>query len=208
MKNDKRQMTLLTIISLLTLFFAVVGATFAYFTITVKGNEEASSVLIRSAELGQIIFEDGQEINLIRIYPGDYATKTFTIKNETAETPAAIRYNVYLVQSNNQFATKNIAEFMHEIIASSKTSTNAASELGVLAASTVPSPSSTAPIFSGVLYGNDTHTYTYKIGLVENNQNQNSAQGLTFLGKLQVEVEDDVRYTSGGALWQSSSDSE
>lgn len=208
MKTDKRQMTLLTIVSLLTLFFAVVGATFAYFTITVRGNEEASSVMIRSAKLGQIVFEDGQEINLIKIYPGDYATKTFTIKNESAEVPAAIRYNVFLVQSNNEFATKNIAEFMHEIIASSKTSTNPASELGVLAASTVPSPASTAPIFTGVLYGNDTHSYTYKIGLIENNSNQNTAQGLTFLGKLQVEVEDTVRYTSGGTLWSSSTTSE
>lgn len=208
MKNDKRQITLLTIISLLTLFFAVVGATFAYFTITVKGNEEASSVMIRSAKLGQIVFEDGQEINLIKIYPGDSATKTFTIKNESSEVPTAIRYYIYLVQSNNEFATKNISEFVHEVTESSKTSTNPASELGVLAETTVPSPASTAPILSGVLYGNDSHTYTYKIGLIENNKNQNTAQGLTFLGKLQVEVEDNVRYTSGGTLWQSSSDSE
>lgn len=201
MKKDKRQMTFLTIISMATLFFAVVGATFAYFTITVTGNEEASSVMIKSAVLGQVVFEDGQKVNLIKIYPGDYATKTFTISNNSSEAAAAIRYNVYLKQTVNEFSSHSIAEFKHEIISSSKTSTNEASVLGELASTTVPSPSSTAPIFSGTLYGNDTHTYTYKIGLIENNLNQNTAQGLSFAGVLQVEVDDSVRYTSSGGLW-------
>ncbi len=203
-KRDKRQSIFLVVISLLTLFFAVVGASFAYFTIIVQGNEEASSVLIRSVRLGQVVFEDGQEISLLHIYPGDYATKTFTIKNTGTEDSLPIRYNVYLVQSNNEFASHNIVDFKHEIIASSKSDpSNDESVLGVLPSTTVPSPASTAPIFRGVLYGNDTHKYTYKIGLIENNSNQNSAQGLTFLGKIQVEVDDSVKYTSGGALWSS-----
>lgn len=201
-KRDKRQSIFLIVISLLTLFFAVVGATFAYFTIIVKGNEEASSVMLRSVKLGQVVFQDGQEINLLEIYPGDYATKTFTIENTGSNVDTPIRYNVYLVQSRNEFANKGIAEFKHEIISSSKTSESDESVLGTLSA-TVPSPASSAPIFSGVLYGNDKHTYTYRIGLIENNSNQNSAQGLTFLGKIQVEVDDGVRYTSGGELWSS-----
>lgn len=204
MKKNNKQMTILTIVSLMTLFFAVVGTTFAYFTITVRGNEEASSVLIRAAKLGQIVFEDGQEIELLNTYPGDYATKTFTIKNETSEALVAIQYSVYLEQTNNEFDNKNIVEFKHEIIEKSKTSESEYSVLGNLPSTTVPSPASTAPIFSGSLYGNDMHTYTYKIGLIENNQNQNAAQGLTFLGILKVEVDDSARYTSGGELWISS----
>ena len=57
---DRRQRLFLIIIAVLTLFFAVVGATFAYFTIIVQGNEEASSIYIKSVKLGQVIFEDGQ----------------------------------------------------------------------------------------------------------------------------------------------------
>lgn len=202
-KKDKRQGVFLIVISLLTLFFAVVGASFAYFTIIVQGNENASSVLIRSVKLGQVVFEDGQEISLLHIYPGDYATKTFTIKNTGSEDNLPIRYSVYLVQSTNEFASNNIVDFRHEIIDSSKTSTSDESILGELPSTTVPSPASTSPIFTGVLYGNDTHTYTYKIGLIESNSNQNKAQGLTFLGKIQVEVDESVKYTSGGALWSS-----
>ena len=203
-KRDKRQSVFLIVISLLTLFFAVVGASFAYFTITVRGNEEASSVMLRSVKLGQVVFQDGQEISLLEIYPGDYATKTFTIENTGSNVDTPIRYNVYLVQSTNEFASKGIVDFRHEIVSSSKTSTSDESVLGTLS-STVPSPatSTTTPIFSGVLYGNDKHTYEYKIGLIESNSNQNNAQGLTFLGKIQVEVDDGVRYTSGGELWSS-----
>lgn len=204
-KNDKRQNIFLIVISLLTLFFAVVGATFAYFTIVVQGNEEASSVMLKSVKLGQVVFQDGQEISLLEIYPGDSASKTFTIENTGSNVDTPIRYNVYLVQSRNEFASKGIADFRHEIIASSKTSTSDESVLGVLPSTTVPSPSTstTTPIFSGILYGNDIHSYTYKIGLIESNSDQNNAQGLTFLGKIQVEVDDGVRYTSGGELWSS-----
>ena len=203
-KRDKRQSVFLIVISLLTLFFAVVGASFAYFTIVVKGNEEASSVMLRSVKLGQVVFQDGQEISLLEIYPGDYATKTFTIENTGSNVDTPIRYNVYLVQSTNEFANKGIVDFRHEIVSSSKTSTSDESVLGTLS-STVPSPatSTTTPIFSGVLYGNDKHTYEYKIGLIESNSNQNNAQGLTFLGKIQVEVDDGIKYTSGGELWSS-----
>ena len=206
--RDKRQTTILTVISLLTLFFAVVGATFAYFTITVKGNEEASSVVIRSAVLGQVVFEDGQIVNLVDIYPGDYATKTFTVKNTSGEVAAAIRYYIYLDQTANEFAAKNIAEFMHEIIESTKSSTDARSILGTLASTTVPSPSSTAPIITGTLYGNDTHSYTYKIGLIENHSNQNTAQGLSFKGVLRVEIDESARYTSSGEVYVQPSSAE
>lgn len=202
-KRDKRQSVLLIVISLLTLFFAIVGSTFAYFTIIVEGNEEASSVLIRSVRLGQVVFEDGQEIRLMEIYPGDFASKTFTIKNVDADVDSEVHYSVYLVQSRNEFASHNIVDFKHEVVSSSHTSTDPKSQTGTLSLSTVPSPASTSPIFGGTLYGNDTHTYTYRIGLIESNSDQNTAQGLTFLGVIQVEVDESAKYTSGGALWSS-----
>ena len=90
---------------------------------------------------------------------------------------------------------------MHEIVSSSKTSTSPESVLGTLSLTTVPSPASTAPILTGTLYGDDLHTYTYKIGLLEANSNQNNAQGRTFIGVLQADTDGGNKYTSGGALW-------
>lgn len=198
---DKKQATILTIIAITTLFFAVVGATFAYFTIAVRGNEEASSIVVKTAFLGQVVFKDGVGINLLDSYPGDYREKTFTITNSESDVEVVIVYNVYLDQITNEFAPRGIAEFQHQIVSAQKESTSDFSVLGVLSPTTVPSPSNTSPIFTGALYGNDTHTYTYRIGLIESNSNQNIAQGLSFLGKIRVEVDDSIRYTSGGTLW-------
>ena len=200
---DKRQRLFLIIIAVLTLFFAVVGATFAYFTITVRGNEEASSIFIKSVKLGQVVFEDGQGINLVDVYPGEFVTKTFTIRTEGTDADVKIGYSVYLVQTTNEFASHGISEFMHEIVDISKTSTSSESVLGTLSLSTVPSPASTAPILTGTLYGIDSHTYTYKIGLLEADVNQNNAQGRTFVGILQVDTDGGNKYTSGGTLWSS-----
>ena len=47
----KRHTLIIYIIALLTLFIAIIGATFAYFAARIIGNEEASSVLIRSSSL-------------------------------------------------------------------------------------------------------------------------------------------------------------
>ena len=173
---DKRQRLLLIIIAVLSLFFAVVGATFAYFTIVVRGNEEASSIFVKSIKLGQVVFEDGQGINLVDVYPGEFVSKTFTIRTEGTDSDIKIRYSVYLVQTINEFATYNISEFMHEITDSYKTNSSDEAVLGTLSLSTVPSPASTAPILTGTLYGNDSHTYTYRIGLLEANSDQNKAQ--------------------------------
>lgn len=200
---SKKQTLLLIIISMLTLFFAVVGATFAYFTIVVQGNEEASSIYIKSVKLGQVIFEDGQGINLIDVYPGEFVSKTFTIRTEGTDSDVKVRYSVYLVQTTNEFAANNIHEFMHEVTASSKTNESDQAVLGTLSLSTVPSPASTAPILTGTLYGEDSHTYTYRIGLLEADSNQNNAQGRTFIGILQVDTDGGNKYTSGGALWSS-----
>jgi len=88
---------LLTIIAVATLLVAVIGATFAYFSVTVSGNDNASSVIVRTGMLG-ITFNDGNEINFDRIRPGADLTgmgKTFTIVNTgDYDIPFSIRWNV------------------------------------------------------------------------------------------------------------------
>ena len=95
--HKKGNTVLLTIIAVATLLVAVIGATFAYFSVTVSGNEGASSVIVKTGMLG-ITFTDGQEINFQDIKPGDNLSgmgKTFTIVNTgDYEIPFSIRWNV------------------------------------------------------------------------------------------------------------------
>ena len=46
-----------------TLLVAVIGATFAYFTVTIKGNPTAPNVTVQSKTLGVIEFETLNQIN-------------------------------------------------------------------------------------------------------------------------------------------------
>lgn len=185
-KIDKRQTIILMVISGLTLTFAITAAIFASFANNLNKNSFKLDAF-ESEVTGQVIFEGGSKIDFDTDYPLNYLIKTFTIKVSDADTSNEVLYRVYLVQNKNEFAESGMTEFKHEIINSFKTNQSDQSILGTLEPETVPSPESTKPIFVGALYGNDSHTYTYKIGIAKSGI-ENSAEGKRFYGTLKVEV--------------------
>ena len=58
-ETKKGNTVLLTVIAVATLLVAVVGATFAYFTASVAGNDTASSVVVKTAQIGTITYTNG-----------------------------------------------------------------------------------------------------------------------------------------------------
>ncbi len=88
MENSKGQTIFLSVVGVATLLVAIVGATFAFFSITVEGNEEASSIIVRTALLTNIVFEDGDEVSVLDAYPGAYVDKKFTITAPLSEGQA------------------------------------------------------------------------------------------------------------------------
>ena len=79
MEEPKTQTIFLSIIGIATLLVAIVGATFAWFSITVTGNDKPADIVITSGNLGQVSFEDGTAIDMTAIMPGKFTTKTFTV---------------------------------------------------------------------------------------------------------------------------------
>ena len=84
--GGKNNTILLTVIAIATLLVVVTGATFAYFAAVVRGNENASSIIITAAENGTTITASGGEpVTLQNIYPrgttagSEWATKTLTL---------------------------------------------------------------------------------------------------------------------------------
>lgn len=107
MDNNKGQTIFLSVIGIATLLVAIIGATFAYFSITVTGNEQASSIFVTTATLGQINFVDGTQINMEKVNltkggDDESRTKKFTVQN-TAETAltSPVKYGVYLKITTN-----------------------------------------------------------------------------------------------------------
>ena len=68
--DDKGQSIFLSIIGIATLLVAIIGATFAWFSINVSGNENPSPIGAVAPNLGQVNFNDGVTIDIKELVPG------------------------------------------------------------------------------------------------------------------------------------------
>ena len=96
MDEVKGQSIFLSIIGIATLLVAIVGATFAWFSITVSGNENPTDIVINSGTLGQVNFNDGTAIDIGNLMPGTFTTKTFTVSQTDPSATGQISYNIVL----------------------------------------------------------------------------------------------------------------
>ena len=79
MEDAKGQTIFLSIIGIATLLVAIIGATFAWFNITLNDDNPSNGIVVTTASLSSITFEDGAQIDATGIFPGTTKTKTFTI---------------------------------------------------------------------------------------------------------------------------------
>ena len=113
---ERKNMVLLTVIAVATLLVAVVGATFAYFTATVKderdGQENKGQADISSATkiVNTLTFENNGTAGSFTaedVYPGHKEVAEIKVTasgDDTAEIGVAFKYNV----TNNTFPTGSI----------------------------------------------------------------------------------------------------
>lgn len=185
MENQRGQSIFLSVVGVATLLVAIVGATFAYFSITVQGNETASSINVQTAIAGNVIFTDGDNISITEIYPGWSATKHFTVKNETVGATGEISYGIFLNVTTNTITDEALGAFKYTL---SGTSSNSGDVIS-LTDQVVPDINGENELSDqGSLNGVDTHTYTFVIELEETSSDQNAAQGKAFSGVLQVKL--------------------
>ena len=186
MEEPKTQTIFLSIIGIATLLVAIVGATFAWFSITVTGNDKPADIVITSGNLGQVSFEDGTAIDMTAIMPGNFTTKTFTVSQTDPSATGKISYNIVLNVKKNTLSPASNKQFVHSLKASGNSNGGTLAKLD----STVVPVESTV-IGSGVIEGYEVHTYEYTIGLNNVNANQNAAQGKEFSGYLSVVLTDE-----------------
>ncbi len=185
MESQRGQSIFLSIVGVATLLVAIVGATFAYFSITVQGNENANSIAVETATVGNVVFTDGNEISVGDIYPGWSASKTFTIANTQPNATGEISYMIQLDVAENTLTAVAASQFVYSISGSS----NHSGTVITLTDQVVPATLGKTTLSSaGVLKGTDTHSYTFTIKFKETGGDQNAAQGKKFRGKLFVEL--------------------
>ena len=186
MDDGKGQTIFLSIIGIATLLVAIIGATFAWFSITVTGNENPSDIVITSGTLGQVSFVDGTQIEINNLMPGTYTTKTFTVSQTDMQATGKIAYNIVLNVKANTLTPAANHQFVHSLKSSGNTNGGTIAKLN-----TTEVPTESIIIGSGVIEGYEVHTYEYTIGLNNVNEDQNAAQGKTFSGYLSVVLADE-----------------
>jgi len=112
-ENNRGSMIILTVIGIATLLIAVIGATFAYFSVTVRYNEEPRDVVVKSSTM-VIEYESTNSILYDGAIPGrpeEAANNKLRFK-VTSDNNMLLssRYDVYLKITKNDFVNDNNME--------------------------------------------------------------------------------------------------
>ena len=166
MENNRGQSILLTVIGVATLLVSIIGATFAYFTVQVTGNNTASSINVKTADVAGVVFSDGPAITATNVYPGYSKAKTFTIKSENGDASSNVQYIINLVTTTTTLsAASSTANEVYYGLSGTKTGSGTVA--ATVTKANAPKTNTTTQIGTGTLVGNETHTYTFKFGITE-----------------------------------------
>jgi len=200
MENNRGQSIFLSVVGIATLLVAIVGATFAYFSITVTGNDTASSIRVTTAKLGGVTYSgNSDKIEATNVYPGWSAQKTFTITSDsTMDSDARIDYDIVLRTTEDGLSSEAVTRAKNEFVytlTGSQNNGGTGTLANVSTKTNMPTETSgtnngpDTVIGQGTLVGSsNSHSYTFTVTLEETGSNQNDLQGLSYYGIIQIVV--------------------
>ena len=165
-----------TFIALLLLL--TTGLSYAYFSASISGNENAKNVVVEAGTL-KLTYTDGPAINAQYIKPGWSTTKEVSVKNNgTLNT----NYNVIWQSLTNTIANNEL------VLSATCQRLNASGTVEGTCESISQAPISDMTIAKKIsIESGITHKYTFTILFKETNTNQNYNQGKKFSGVLGIE---------------------
>ena len=165
-----------TFIALLLLL--TTGLSYAYFSASISGNENAKNVVVEAGTLS-LVYTDGPEIKAQNIKPGWSTTKEVSVKNTgTLDT----NYNVIWQSLTNEITNNEM------VISATCQRLNASGTVEGTCESISQAPISDMTIAKRVsIESGITHKYTFTILFKETNADQNTNQGKKFNGVLGIE---------------------
>lgn len=187
MKEGKGNRILLTIVAIATLLVAVVGATFAYFTAVLSGEESATTVKVISGSIG--IEGHSSIITVANTWPqaGVIGTKDFSLKTTNDIPGSTVYYSASVVIDENTFTA---GDLKYTFIKDASSSTNGTTLTEVTVQTDIPTsgaiPLGTTGSFVGDTEGEVTHTYHFNIYFPDSGSSQDASQGKTL--KAHVEI--------------------
>jgi len=174
---DKDKMTLF-VTGMFLLLIMTTGLSYAYFSASVKGNENAKDMVVEAGTLS-LVYTDGPEIKVQNIKPGWSTTKEVSVKNNGT---LGAYYNVIWQSLTNTISNNEL------VLSATCQRLNAS---GIVEGTCEPISQAAisdmtiakrVSIESGI-----THKYTFTILFKETNADQNTNQGKKFNGVLGIE---------------------
>lgn len=193
---ERKNTVFLTIIAIATLLVAVIGATFAYFSVIITGNDTATSTVIRTANI-KITYTAGDSINLENVEPGVNGDMTFTVANDGDR---ALEYKVKWTNVTNTFpSTIDGVAGNNDELTYTVNAVSGADSIATLAATAAPTADGYINLNSGnpiTIAAGATHSYTIHMEFVETSSEQNYNQGRTFSAAVEVELAGNTYYST------------
>ena len=174
---DKDKMTLF-VTGMFLLLIMTTGLSYAYFSASVKGNENAKNVVVEAGTLS-LVYTDGPEIKAQNIKPGWSTTKEVSVKNNGT---LGAYYNVIWQSLTNTISNNEL------VLSATCQRLNASGTVEGTCDSISQAAISDMTIAKRVsIEAGITHKYTFTILFKETNADQNTNQGKKFNGVLGIE---------------------
>ena len=165
-------------VGLAFLLLMTISLSYAYFSTSVKGNDNAKDVVVNAGTLS-LVYTDGPEIKVENIRPGKTITKEVTVKNTgTLDT----NYNIIWQSLVNEITNDEL------VLSATCQRLNSVGTTEGTCGSISQAPISDTTIARKIsIESGITHKYTFTILFKETNANQNYNQGKKFSGVLGIE---------------------
>ena len=174
---DKDKMTLF-VTGMFLLLIMTTGLSYAYFSASISGNENAKNVVVEAGTLS-LVYTDGPEIKAQNIKPGWSTTKEVSVKN-TGTLEA--NYNIIWQSLTNEITNNDM------VISATCQRLNASGTVEGTCESISQAAISDMTIAKKIsIESGITHKYTFTILFKETNADQNYNQGKEFNGVLGIE---------------------
>ena len=174
---DKDKMTLF-VTGMFLLLIMTTGLSYAYFSESISGNENAKNVVVEAGTLS-LVYTDGAEIKAQNIKPGWSTTKEVSVKN-TGTLEA--NYNIIWQSLTNEITNNDM------VISATCQRLNASGTVEGTCESISQAAISDMTIAKKIsIESGITHKYTFTILFKETNADQNYNQGKEFNGVLGIE---------------------
>ena len=174
---DKDKMTLF-VTGMFLLLIMTTGLSYAYFSASVKGNENAKDMVVEAGTLS-LVYTDGPEIKVQNIKPGWSTTKEVSVKNNGT---LGAYYNVIWQSLTNTISNNEL------VLSAACQRLNSAGTVEGTCESISQAAISDMTIAKRVsIESGITHKYTFTILFKETNVDQNTNQGKKFNGVLGIE---------------------